>query len=115
LQIKKFIYGLKQASHQRYLKFDQVISDFGFKENVNDQFIYHKFKDSRLIFLVLYMDDILRASNEMIFLLKTKSFLSKNFDMKDLGDISFVIGIQIQYDRTRGILGLSQKAISIRC
>jgi len=30
--------------------------------------------------------------------------------MKDLGDVSFVIGIQIQRDRTRGILGLSQKA-----
>ena len=30
--------------------------------------------------------------------------------MKDLGDASFVIGIQIQRDRTRGILGLSQKA-----
>jgi len=30
--------------------------------------------------------------------------------MKDLRDASFVIGIQIQRDRTRGILGLSQKA-----
>jgi len=30
--------------------------------------------------------------------------------MKDLGDTSFVIGIQIQRDRTHGILGLSQKA-----
>jgi len=56
------------------------------------------------------VDDILLASNDIDLLLETKSFLSKNFEMKDLGDASFVIGIQIQRDRTRGILGLSQKA-----
>ena len=44
----------------------------------------------------------------MILLLISK-VLSKNFEMKDLGDASFVIDIQIQRDRTRGILGLSQK------
>ena len=30
--------------------------------------------------------------------------------MNDLGDASFVIGVQIQRDKTSGILGLSQKA-----
>ena len=64
---------------------------------------------SRLIFLGLYIDDILLASNDMTLLLETKNFLSKNFEMKDLGNASFVIDIQIQRDRTRGILGLSQK------
>ena len=58
---------------------------------------------------MLYINDILVASNDMTFLLETKSFFSKNFEMKDLGDTSFVIGIQIQRDRTREILGLLQK------
>ena len=55
------------------------------------------------------MDDILLASNDMALLLETKNFLSKNLEMKDLGDVSFVIGIQTPRDRIRGILGLSQK------
>ena len=72
--------------------------------------IYYKFKESRFIFLVLYVDYILLASNDIDLLLETKSFLSKrNFEMKDLGNASFVIGIQIQRDRTCEILGLSQK------
>ena len=58
---------------------------------------------------MLYVDDVLLVSNDMVLLLDTKSFLSKNFEMKDLREASFVIGIQIQRDRTRGILGLSQK------
>ena len=58
---------------------------------------------------MLYVDDILLSSNDMVLLFEIKSFLSKNFEMKDLGDASFVIDIQIQRGRTRGILGLSQK------
>ena len=39
-----------------------------------------------------------------------KKFLSSNFDMKDLGEASFVLGIEIHRDRRKGVLGLSQKA-----
>jgi len=39
-KLKKSIYGLKQASRQWYLRFHEVISSFGFVENVMDQCIY---------------------------------------------------------------------------
>ena len=39
-KLKKCIYGLKQASRQWYLKFHNIISSFGFEENVMDQCIY---------------------------------------------------------------------------
>ena len=54
-------------------------------------------------------DDMLLASNNMEITFETKQFLSKNFDMKDLGEASYVIGIEIHRDRSRGLLGLSQK------
>ena len=41
---------------------------------------------------------------------ETKRFLSNKFEMKALGNASFVLGIQINRDRSRGILGLSQKS-----
>ena len=36
-KLKKSIYGLKQASRQWCLKFHDVISSFGFVENIMDQ------------------------------------------------------------------------------
>ena len=108
-RLKKSIYGLKQASRQWYLKFDSTIRKFGFKENVEDNCVYAKFKDGKFIFLILYVDDILLASSDVSLLLETKKFLSSNFDMKDLGEASFVLGIEIHRDRNKGILGLSQK------
>jgi len=78
--------------------------------NLVDDCVYHKFKGSKFIFLILYVDDILLATNDIGILHETKKFLSKNFEMKDLGDASFVLGIQIHRDRSRGILGLSQRS-----
>jgi hypothetical protein len=109
-RLKKSIYGLKQASRQWYLKFDKVIRNFGFKENEVDNCIYIKFKGGKFTILVLYVDDILLASSDKDMLFETKRFLSSNFDMKDLGEASYVLGIEIHRDRSKGVLGLSQKA-----
>jgi len=51
----------------------------------------------------------LLATNDKDLLHEVKQFLSKNFDMKDIGEASYVIGIKIHRDRPRGILGLSQE------
>lgn len=107
--LKKSIYGLKQASRQWNLKFDETIRRFGFKENVEDNCVFAKFKNGMYIFLILYVDDILLACSDMNLLMETKKFLSSNFDMKDLGEASFVLGIEIHRDRRKGVLGLSQK------
>jgi hypothetical protein len=108
--LKKSIYELKQASRQWYLKFNGTIRKFRFKENVEDNCVYTKFKNGKFIFLILYVDDILLASSDVNPLLETKKFLSSNFDMKDLGEASFILGIEIHRDRRKRVLELSQKA-----
>ena len=69
-----------------------------------------KVSGSRFIILVLYVDDILLAANDKGMLCDVKEFLSKNFEMKDMGEASYVIVIEIFCDRSQGVLGLSQKA-----
>ena len=51
--------------------------------------------------------DILLATNDKGMMHGVKQFHSKNFDMKDMGEASYVIGIKIHRDRSHGILGLS--------
>jgi len=99
-KLNKSIYGLKQASRQWYLKFDEVISSFIFEENVMDQCIYQKVNGSKFCFLVLYVDDILLVANDKGMLYKVKKFLSKNFDMKDMSETSYVISIKIHRERS---------------
>jgi hypothetical protein len=108
-RLKKSIYGLKQASRQWYLKFDRTIRNFRFKENVEDNYFYAKFKNRRYIFLISYVDDILLPSSDVGLLPETKKFLSSKFDMKGLGEASFVLGIEIHRDKNKAVLGWSQK------
>ena len=68
------------------LKFNDTITSFGFKENTVDWCIYLEVSGSKFIFLILYVDDILLISNDIGLLHETKKFLSKNFEMKDMGE-----------------------------
>ena len=108
-KLNKSIYGLKQASRQWYLKFNNTIVSYGFVENTVDRCIYMKVSGSKFIILVLYVDDILLAANDVGLLHDVKKFLSNNFEMKDMGEASYVIGIEIFRNRSQGMLGLSQK------
>ena len=87
-KLKKPIYGLKQASHEWYHKFHQVITSNGFEVNLVEDCVYHKFSGSKFIFLILYVDDILLSNSDIGLLHEMKKFRSKNFEMKDLGNAS---------------------------
>ena len=75
-----------------------------------DQCIYLKVSGSKVRFLVLHVNDILLATNDKGLLHEVKQFLSKNSDMKDMCEASYVIGIKIHRDKFQGILGLSQES-----
>ena len=45
----------------------------------------------------------------MDMIVATKEWLSSNFEMKDMGEADFVLGIKISRDRSKRFLGLSQE------
>lgn len=63
---------------------------------------------------MLYVDDILFAINNKCMLYEVKQFHSRNFDMKDMREEFYVIGIKINRERNWGILGLSHDPISTK-
>ena len=94
-KLNKSLYGLKQVSRQWYFKFHEVITSFNFEGNIMDQCIYQKVNGSKICFLMLYVDDILLATNDKSLLYEVKHFILKNFDMQDMGEASYVISIKI--------------------
>ena len=64
-KLKKSIYGLKQASRSWNLRFDEVIRLSGFLKNVEESCVYKKVSGSMVVFLVLYVDDILIIGNDL--------------------------------------------------
>ncbi|KAJ8753578.1 hypothetical protein K2173_022819 [Erythroxylum novogranatense] len=67
-----------------------------------------KVSGTAIVFLVLYVDDILLLGNDVSMLQSVKIWLSKQFSMKDLGEATYILGIRIYRDRSKRLLGLSQ-------
>ena len=55
------------------------------------------------------MDNILLAGNDMEMIVTTKKWLSSIFEMKDMGEANYVLGVKIFRDCLKKLLGLSQK------
>ena len=64
-KLKRSIYGLKQASRSWNIIFDQAIKSFGIEQNLDEPCVYRRHQDNVVMFLVLYVDDILLIGNDV--------------------------------------------------
>ena len=94
-KLKRSIYGLKQAFRSWNIICDQAIKSFGFEQNLDEPYVYKRHQDKIVMFLVLYVDDILLIENDVGVMLSVKVWLSSQFDMKDLGEANFILGIKL--------------------
>jgi hypothetical protein len=108
-KLQKSLYGLKQAGRQWYHKIDESLINFGFTRLQSDHCLYVLNKARLVIWLALYVDDILLISNSKRMLNRFKLWLSQQFSMKDLGEAHFILGIQITRDRANRKLTISQQ------
>ncbi|WVZ53342.1 hypothetical protein U9M48_004302 [Paspalum notatum var. saurae] len=90
------------------LRFDEVVKGFGFIKNVEEPCVYKKVSGNALVFLVLYVDDILLIEDDIPMLEVVKDSLRKSFSMKNLGEAAYILGIKIYRDRSKRLIGLSQ-------
>ena len=107
-KLQRSIYGLLQASRSWNIRFDDVIKAYGFIQTYGEACIYKKVSGSSVAFLILYVDDILLIGKDIEFLNSIKGYLNKNFSMKVLGEVGYILGIKIYRDRSKRLIGLSQ-------
>ena len=107
-KLQRSIYGLKQASRSWNIRFDQAITSFGFEKSPDEPCVYKRIQAQKVVFLVLYVDDILLIGNDKQVLSGVKDWLHKQFDMKDLGEANYILGIKLIRNRKNKLLALSQ-------
>ncbi|CAJ2636069.1 unnamed protein product [Trifolium pratense] len=107
--LKKSLYGLKQSLRQWYRRFDDFLLTTGFVRSNYDSCVYMMKRNEKVIlYLLLYVDDILMASSDKHEIQKLKEKLNGEFEMKDLGNAKRILGMDILRDRSKGELFLSQ-------
>ena len=74
-----------------------------------DHYVHVKRSKHLFIILSLYVDDFLLALNSKEFVLTIKKWLSSNFDMKDMSEAEYILGVKIQHDHSKKFLVLLQE------
>ena len=100
-KLKKYLYGLKQPLRMQYQKFDTFIQGLSFNRRKANQCVYFNLIGERVIYLVLYVDDMLLVGNDKEIIQDLKTQLSSKFDMKDLGAANYILGMEIKRDRAK--------------
>ncbi|VVA36046.1 Hypothetical predicted protein, partial [Prunus dulcis] len=98
-RLLKSLYGLKQAPQAWNERFTTHLLTLGFIQSLADTSLFVKASGSDLLVLLLYVDDIILTGNNGVLIQQTIS-LSCEFDMKDLSQLTYFLGLQVQYTST---------------
>jgi transposase InsO family protein len=110
-KLEKAIYGLKQAGYEWNQTLDEYLRKEGFKfvRSEADRSLYVLHENNRVIWLVVYVDDMLAASNSRDYLNDFKLRLKQRFALSDLGPARHFLGMHIIRDREKRLLSVSQR------
>ena len=109
-RLKKSIYGLKQSPRCWNIALDSHLKEMGFSQSQNDPCIYRKDTDGEVFYVGVYVDDIILAGKSVSQLKQVKADLSSKFDMKDLGKLSYFLGMKVEQNEQNGSVWIGQRA-----
>jgi hypothetical protein len=92
--LNRSIYGLKQAPRAWFMCLSQALLELGFSNSAVDTSLFMFHHNSVHIFVLIYVDDILVSSNSPSAISSLISRLQREFAVKDLGALSYFLGIQ---------------------
>jgi hypothetical protein len=106
-KLHKAIYGLKQAPRAWYQELRKFLMDSDFRNSHSDTSLFILQLDTKLLYLLVYVDDIILMGNNANLVSQFVACLAKRFSLKDLGNLSYFLGVEVIPQR-QGIL-LSQR------
>lgn len=113
IKLRRSLYGLKQSPKCWNTRFHDFVANLGFERSRNDYCLYVKQDDESITYMVLYVDDVLLATNNNSRMNEIIKQLSSEFKMKDLGTVKRFMGININLEPGRITLDQEHYAIKI--
>jgi hypothetical protein len=98
--LRRALYGLKQAPQAWFAKFSSIVHQFGFSSSSHDTALFIRRSDKGMILLLLYVDDMIITGDDHSGISDFKLFLHQQFEMKDLGHLSYFLGLEVSSDST---------------
>ncbi|CAH9098391.1 unnamed protein product [Cuscuta epithymum] len=111
LRLRKAIYGLKQSPRAWYHKLSSTLMDNGFKRSHSDNTLFTLKSSHGLVVILVYVDDLIISGDDDEGIKSAKELLKKAFDIKDLGELKYFLGLEV-YRSSDGLF-LSQRKYAL--
>jgi len=94
-RLKKYLYGLKQSPRAWFDRFRRALCGMGYKQCNGDHTVFYRHSGRRIALLAVYVDDIIITGDDEVEIKRMKENLSKEFEVKDLGQLKYFLGIEV--------------------
>lgn len=112
----KSLYGLKQSGRRWHTNINHSLLTHGFTPLHANRCVYVRRKAGDCIDIIaLYVDDLLIASSKRSELLAIKRRLTQQYEVEDMGEATFILGIDIKRDRPSARSASASPPTSTRC
>jgi histone deacetylase 1/2 len=95
-RLHKSLYGLKQAPRAWYIRLSDFLLSIGFLTSKVDTSLFILSDGTNIFYLLVYVDDILLTGSNSAMLHHLVQLLSSEFKLRDLGDVHYFLGIEVQ-------------------
>ncbi|KAG8501158.1 hypothetical protein CXB51_003243 [Gossypium anomalum] len=96
-KLRKALYGLKQAPRAWFHKLKDFLVAASFEVSKADNSLFILRSGSQLLYVLVYDDDIIITGNDSRAIDRFVAQLNDTFSLKDLGKLSYFIGIEVNY------------------
>ena len=112
-KLRRAIYGLRQAPRAWYLRLKEEMEKLGWTVSGADPALFTRREEGGVFYALVYVDDILMAGPKGSPVMeRLKAELTEIFDIRDLGESSYFLGMEIERKRDEGTIKLSQKKLT---
>jgi len=102
------LYGLKQAGCEWYHHFYEVMCKLSFTRCQAKHAVFYNYTDEDVLIVAVDVDDLTMAGSSKQVILQFKDRLCETLHIKDLGELHWLLGIEVKRDRVRHTITLSQ-------
>ncbi|GJR40344.1 retrovirus-related pol polyprotein from transposon TNT 1-94 [Tanacetum coccineum] len=95
-KLKKALYGLKQEPKAWYDRLKAFLLDHKYTIGLVDNTLFTKKRDSHIIIVQIYVDDIIFESTCQDLCNDFSKFMHDEFEMSMMGELNFFLGLQIK-------------------
>ena len=106
-RLQRSLYGLKQASRQWFTRLSSFLISHDFRQSSADHSLFLHFHNNDITVVLVYVDDIILAGNNLDTIVHITKLLDQAFSIKDLGTLKFFLGLEVA--RTSQGIHLSQR------